>query len=63
MLEFTKDILKKVSFDSELFRKELAKSISWLNASESKQLKTWCLAYFGAKYHTTIIDVFNQLAA
>ncbi len=63
MLEFTKVVLKKVSFDADLFRKELAKSIEWLNNSEKKQLRAWCLAYFGANYHQTIQEVFNQFAA
>jgi hypothetical protein len=59
MLEFSKVILKKVSFDTDLFRKELRKSISWLSNTESKQLKSWCLTYFGVSYHQTIMDVFN----
>ncbi|MFT5970392.1 MAG: putative NAD/FAD-binding protein [Flavobacteriales bacterium] len=61
MLEFSKVILKKVSFDTDLFRKELIKSISWLSVTESKQLKSWCLTYFGIGYHQTIMDVFNTI--
>lgn len=41
MLEYCKTILKKVSFDSSLFEKELKKSMKWLNEKEKKELKKW----------------------
>ena len=39
MLEFTKKILSKVSFDKDLFKKELKKSINWMSKKELLQLK------------------------
>ncbi len=41
MLEYTKTILKKVSFDTKLFCKELKKAISNLLPNEIEELKRW----------------------
>ncbi|MFT5919338.1 MAG: hypothetical protein ACI9FU_001146, partial [Granulosicoccus sp.] len=46
MLELSKKILQKVSFDRKLFKKELRKSLNWLKPNEHILLKTWCLATF-----------------
>lgn len=41
MLEYTKTVLKKVSFDTRLFSKELKKAISNLLPHEIDELKLW----------------------
>lgn len=41
MLDYTKTILQKVSFDTRLFMKELSKSVSWLMPGEIEELKAW----------------------
>jgi len=41
MLEYTKTVLKKVSFDTKLFSKELKKAISNLLPEEIEELKLW----------------------
>ncbi|MEB8329515.1 hypothetical protein OO009_09105 [Flavobacteriaceae bacterium KMM 6897] len=41
MLEYTKTVLQKVSFDSMLFCKELEKAISRLLPVELEELKQW----------------------
>lgn len=41
MLEYTKTVLKKVSFDVKLFCKELKKAISNLLPEEVEELKLW----------------------
>ena len=61
MLEFSKKILRKVSFDKQLFKKELQKCTSWLNNKEGVTLKIWALSTF-AHYKHTILDVFDQIA-
>ena len=61
MLEFSKKILSKVSFDKKLFRKELIKNIRWLNKNEIIKLKLWALATF-SQYENIIIEVFDQLS-
>ena len=50
MLEYTKTILKKVSFDARLFEKELKKAIKNLVKEELQELKRWCYATFSDRY-------------
>jgi hypothetical protein len=45
MLEYTKTVLKKVSFDARLFSRELQKAIKRLLPDELKELKTWLLQF------------------
>lgn len=60
MLELSKQILQKVSFDRKLFRKELRKSISWIKPSEKSVLKAWCLVTFGHVYQDIILELFES---
>ena len=41
MLEYSKTVLKKVSFDAKLFIKELQKAISMLLPEEIEELELW----------------------
>lgn len=41
MLDYTKTILQKVSFDVKLFARELKKAISRLLPSEVNELRIW----------------------
>jgi hypothetical protein len=59
MMELSKQVLQKVSFDRRLFRKELIKARRWLGQSEQLMLKTWCLATFGDLYKDVIAEVFR----
>ncbi len=61
MLEFSKKILSKVSFDKILFKKELSKCIKWLSKKEVLNLKIWALTAF-AQYKNTILEVFDQIS-
>ena len=61
MLEFSKKILSKVSFDRKLFKKELRKSISWVSKTEVITLKIWTLTTF-SQYKQTILEVFDQIS-
>ncbi len=57
MLEYTKTLLKKVSFDVKLFRKELAKAYQNLLDEEVEELKEWVLINFGTQYYLSPIYV------
>ncbi|MCB0380294.1 MAG: hypothetical protein KDD24_03495 [Flavobacteriales bacterium] len=57
MLEYTKTLLKKVSFDVKLFRKELAKAYQNLLDEEVEELKEWVLNNFGTQYYLNPIYV------
>jgi hypothetical protein len=62
MLELSKSILEKVSFDKSLFRKELGKAIKWIKPNEKTLLKGWCLATFGHQYQEEIMEVFRTIS-
>ena len=59
MLKYTKTVLQKVSFNKDLFNKELRKSLKWLKKEEVNVLKTWCVLNFGAIYMDVINEVFK----
>lgn len=61
MLEFSKHILKSVSFDKSLFRKELTKIINWAKPDEALLLKAWCVATFGHLYGDVIREAFRSV--
>jgi hypothetical protein len=50
MLEYTKTILLKVSFDNMLFEKELRKGMNMLGSEEAQQLEQWCRERFSDRY-------------
>ncbi|RKN81704.1 MULTISPECIES: hypothetical protein [Ulvibacterium] len=41
MLEYSKTVLRKVSFDAKLFLKELKKAVTRLLPEEIEELKLW----------------------
>ena len=57
MLEYTKTLLKRVSFDVKLFRKELAKAYQNLLEEEIEELREWVLENFGTQYYLSPIYV------
>lgn len=60
MLELTKKILKKVSFDSALFQKELNKALKWItDAEEMQRFKEWCIVEFGSTYPLIVKNAFT----
>ena len=63
MIEYAKVILPKVSFSRELFRKELAKCINWVNDSEIVSLKEWCYENFSELYPDILKSAFTVKAA
>ena len=63
MIEYAKVILPKVSFSRELFRKELAKCISWVSDSEIVNLKEWRYENFSEIYPDILKSAFSMKAA
>ena len=59
MLTYAETILQKVSFNKELFAKELKKSISLLQREEVLLLKSWVINNYGNCYDDVITEVFN----
>lgn len=50
LLEYSKMILEKVSFDKSLFRTEFLKAIKKLLMEEVTELRNWCIEKFGLSY-------------
>lgn len=59
MLEHCKTVLNGVHEDKRLFRKELIKSLSWLNEEEQVQLKTWVRKNFLLEHADVIQEIIN----
>ena len=62
MLEYSKTVLQKVSFNRELFGKELRKSLRWLKKEEIILLQVWCLATYNEQYSDILREVFQNLS-
>ena len=59
MLELTKKILTKVSFDALLFQKELFKALKWItDSNDIKKFQEWCISEFSTLHPTIIKKVF-----
>lgn len=52
MLEYSKLILEKVSFDSKLFEKELMKALKMLIPTDREELQSWVIGTFGIQYQS-----------
>jgi hypothetical protein len=62
MLEYTKSLLQKVSFDKKLFLKELGKSLGWLSKEERQVLQSWILSRFNSNFRKEISLLFDTVA-
>jgi len=62
MLDFSKMILTKVSFDPKLFHKELRKLLLWLgdDRDEVESLYEWCNENYGDIYGEIIDEEFKN---
>ena len=54
MLEHQKIVLQAVADNEQLFRKELKKSLTWLNNEEISQLEKWLIENFSQSHAKTI---------
>ncbi len=62
MLEYSKIILQKVSFDKLLFSKELRKALLHLSLHEQTDLKNWCNQHFQNRYPEVLQERFASLS-
>ncbi len=62
MLEYSKLILEKVSFDRFLFEKELLKCLNLLIMEEARELRVWCKNKFSKDFHTVVDTCFKKTA-
>lgn len=57
LLEYSKVILEKVSFDTGLFQKELNKALKQLVESDASELARWAQLRFGPQAQPVLIRV------
>lgn len=60
MLSYAETILQKVSFNKELFKRELIKALRWLQKDDVQLLKTYVDSNFGSTHHDVINEVFRR---
>ncbi|MFW5700805.1 MAG: hypothetical protein ACOCWM_03860 [Cyclobacteriaceae bacterium] len=58
MLEHQKIVLRNVADNMELFKKELIKSLAWLNAHEITQLRRWLKENYRTTHKGILDEVF-----
>jgi hypothetical protein len=61
MLEYTKTIMQKVSFNRLLLQKELGKAMKWLNQQEREELAKWTRLNFGPSYEDLLKEDKEEL--
>lgn len=56
MLEYSKKVLQKVSFDKALFHKELSKFMLWLSPDEANELFSWSVHNFNKHFKKSVLN-------
>lgn len=59
MLDYTYLILQKLSFNNDLFKKELKKCITYLDKEEVNLLKNWVKSHFEKEYSEDLYICFS----
>ncbi len=60
MLEYSKIILSKISFDRRLFRKEYKKAFRSLDSHERIALKQWVRTEWSVLFNSSKSDIFKH---
>ena len=63
MLEHQKKVIQNVAGNAELFKKELYKSLAWLNSYDLTQLRKWLRENFWHTHKGIIQEVFYPIYA
>ncbi len=61
MLDYTKQVLEKMSFDKFLVQKEWGKSLQWLMEPEMKELERWVHATLGKSLRPIYPPVYSGI--
>ncbi len=60
MLALQKKVLQNLDFDRVLFKKELRKSLTWLDEEEIEELVEWLKSNYWNAYKKEIVAVFKH---
>ena len=58
MLKHQKIVLQGVSYNQDLFKKELIKTILWLDENEEEEFRRWVKSNFYTQHQEAIDEVF-----
>lgn len=61
MLEHQKLVLKNISYDKDLFRKELSKSVNWLKTSDLYKLFEWLRSKYWETHEEIIVKALRAI--
>ncbi len=61
MFNYSKLILRKVSFSADLFESELRKAILHCKPGHLKELRRWCIKKFWTDYRRIIEHCFSEV--
>jgi hypothetical protein len=61
MLEHQKILIDKLSYDKNLFKKEIVKSIKWLKVSDLYKLFDWLKQKYWNTHQDIIVNVLQTL--
>jgi len=59
-LAYTKIILDRVSFDPEIFRKELVKALKHLSDKDTQKLERWCINNFSSPLSIIAVKAIQE---
>lgn len=59
MLEHQKMVLVNVDYNDDLFRKELQKSLAWLNSNDLANLRVWLKENYWNTHREIIQDIVH----
>ena len=63
MLEHQKLVIQNVVHNKELFKKEIYKTLGWLNSSEQTEFRRWLRNEFWNTHRDVIKEVLSLIAA
>ncbi|GAB4316715.1 MAG: hypothetical protein Kow00127_08290 [Bacteroidales bacterium] len=63
MIRYALEILEKVAFNKELFRKELMKSLGWLSLDEIPTFRRNVIQRFSRLHPDVLEEVFGMVMA
>lgn len=57
-IRYAKEVLTKVSFEKNIFKRELSKFVKIINKEQHPELEEWCRSKFEQEHQESINSVF-----
>jgi len=59
-IRYAKEVLSKVSFERNIFKRELKKFLNIIHPDQHQEFKEWCINEFKSEHLETIESVFQK---